>query len=200
MGAQVGSIIPGIGTAIGAIIGTLVGGVSSLFGSGKSIEQKKRDKIREWLQDQQIIDANWSLELADGSLYNIGIDGKNKLISLDGSARNQYDIDFENPLASQTVAWLNPVFEVLLAEDQDLKSQFVGYFTNAVMNNAADLETVKENILAIFEKFPFTSEDIFTGLVSLAESGQMDQTTLTIHLSNFEDLLSPSKALEESYV
>ena len=190
VGAQLGSILPGIGTAFGTAIGAIVGGVSSLFGSGKPESQKKRDQVRKWMQDNQIIDQNWSVTLADGSKYDIGIDGKNKLTNLDGTTRNHYDVDFSHPLAAQTVAWANPIFEALLGDQEDLKTQFVGYFVNAALSYAEDLETARQNLVEMFGAFNVSPEEVLQGLVASAEQGRIDEQTLMIHINNVESLLT----------
>ena len=190
VGAQIGSILPGIGTAFGTAIGAIVGGVSSLFGSGKPESQKKRDKVRKWMQDSQIIDQNWSVTLADGSKYDIGIDGKNRLTNLDGTQRQHFDVDFSDPLAAQTVAWANPIFEVLLGDQPELHTQFVGYFVNAALSNAEDLETARQNLVEMFGAFNIAPEEILQGLVQRAEQGQLDEQTLMIHINNVESLLT----------
>ncbi|MCB0340182.1 MAG: hypothetical protein KDD53_11290, partial [Bdellovibrionales bacterium] len=164
VGAQIGSMInPGIGTVIGGAIGGVVGGILGMFKKGKHKDQVARDQVRSALQQSGILDKDWTLGLADGSRYNIGLDGGHRYKNLDGTERRAYEIDSSNPLAGQVIGWANPLIEVVTGGDEKLRSDFVGYITNAALSNAADLEQAKQNMLSIYSQFGIAPEQIMEG-------------------------------------
>lgn len=153
-GAYIGStIFPGVGTAIGAGIGAIVGGISSLFGGGKSADQKARDSMRSVLQERGIIDQNWSIGLANGQRFDIGKDGGATLQNVDGSTRKYYDVDFKNPLAADVVAMLDPLGAAVTGGNRKLQTDLVGYLTNAALSNASTKEEAVANVRAIMQQF-----------------------------------------------
>lgn len=126
-------------------------------GSGKNEDQKVRDAIRESYRDRNItrlVDGSDVITLADGSTYDVGVDGSNQLpnsngANLDGrKERFTFDADFSNPLTPQTIGFTNPLSIVLAG---DLRGQaFAGHLTNAVQSNAPNnLGTIRANAQTI---------------------------------------------------
>ncbi len=69
------------------------------FSSSKSGGQQDRDAIRITLQEKGVVDKDFSFTLPDGTVANIGVDGKGgRHKNAKGEEINSYDIDFENDL------------------------------------------------------------------------------------------------------
>jgi hypothetical protein len=185
VGATIGSFVaPGIGTAIGAAAGMLVGGLIGCITSGKHKDQKVRDAVRENLLRAGIIDENYSIGLADGSRYNIGIDGGPKA---EFGGRRPFEVDFSNPLAKSAVAWMNPVVHLGIGGNEKIKTDFVGYLANAAMSNAKSLEDVRDNVQAIFGQFGVNDESLAQGIVSAAQQGLLDEQTAMAYLGGIDE-------------
>jgi len=193
-GAYIGSVIPGVGTLIGGAVGGIVGALSGLFGSGKSLDQKARDQVRKFLQQGGMVDENWCVTLADGSKYDIGKDGHFTLPNTDGTTRNAYDVDFSNPLAGQVVGWLNPLVATMVGADPKLQSQFVGYFTNAALSNAKDLDSAKQNVIALYKSAGADPTQLAQGLAGLAQQGKINQDYLMAYAGGLQSLFDGSSA------
>ena len=87
-GAQIGSIVPGVGTGIGAAAGAIIGGAASLFGlSGSSAGSARGKKLKGFLRaeknykmDQLRKDFARGIQLRDEAqkLYNAEVKAKNE--------------------------------------------------------------------------------------------------------------------------
>ncbi len=147
-----------IGLALGAV-GALV---SSFTGSGKSTSQKMRDGWRDSLEQQglaQVIDGSHHVTLADGSLYDIGVDGGNKLpnvgLNVDGNIeRHTFDVDFSNEVTAGSIpeghlfaiaSGLDPTSH----EDHGLFESAMAQALNAATSNARSVEEVRANYRAM---------------------------------------------------
>jgi hypothetical protein len=184
VGATIGSIVPGIGTAIGAVAGMVVGGLIGSITSGKHKDQKVRDAVRENLLSAGIIDNNYSIGLADGSRYNVGIDGGPKE---EFGGRRPFEIDSSNPMAQYAVAWINPLVHLGIGGNEKIKTDFVGYFANAAMSNAKTLDDVRDNVHAIFGQFGVNDETLSRGIVSAAQQGLLDEQTAMAYLGGIDE-------------
>ena len=157
-GAGIGTmILPGVGTAVGAAIGALTGAGLGHIKTAKSGAQMTRDSIRKGFQSGDIADAKFNVKLADGSNFNIGLDGgtkyKNVGTNIDGNTeRNAYDVDWSNPLASKAADKINPLVRNMFGPNATEKqvSDAVGMLTNAASNNAKSEEDIDKNIASIF--------------------------------------------------
>lgn len=189
-GAAIGSLFaPGIGTAIGAGIGGIVGAFSNLFSSGKSHDQKMRDGVRKMLLQQGIIDSNYTIGLADGSRYDIGIDGRPRA---EFGGRKPYEVDFTNPLAGDVVGLVNPLANLIAGSDEKLSIAFAGYFANAATSNAGgDIEKARDNVRAIYSQFKMDPQDIVSGLAQLTSTGKITKDVFDAFMGGIGDLLSP---------
>ncbi len=185
VGATIGSFVaPGIGTAIGAAAGILVGGLIGCITSGKHRDQQVRDAVREKLQGAGILDNTYSIGLADGSRYNVGLDGGPKA-ELGG--RRPFEVDFSNPLARYAVAWINPLVHLGIGGSEKIKTDFVGYFANAAMSNAQTLTDVRNNVLAIFDQFGVSDEMLGRSIISAAQQGVLDEQTAVAYLGGIDE-------------
>lgn len=140
--------------------------VGKVFGSHKNDQQVYRDRWRGFLKNGGVSivtdDGKHYLELANGNLYDIGIDGSDALIpTLDPEAivsdtpagtLRPYEIDTSNPLSQQAVGFSNPVAVLLSGGNKDILVQGAGIFTNYALSNAEDIEDVRANMLHLYEK------------------------------------------------
>lgn len=133
------------------------------FGSGKGAAQQERDALRNFGTDIGLFvvgegegeDENGlqsgfhHVELADGSFYNVGIDGDNKIQNyginpVNGETeRFTFDIDWSDPRAAQAVSLANPV--ALMAFGQNAPAM-MGHLVNAATSNNNSLSETKRNI------------------------------------------------------
>lgn len=123
--------------------------------SGKSYDQEARDDFRGLLRQRGVADDNYHVTLADGSKFNIGLDGKTKYTNTDGkTTRNAWDVDFSNPLAKYAVDQIDPQIRGIYGEGKNNihPEQYTGMIVNAVTSNAKSEAEVKANIEAIFGK------------------------------------------------
>ena len=176
-GAAVGSIAGPAGAAIGAAIGAFVGAIGGMVGAshtGKDKDQLRRDGIRDAMQDINLIDEKYNLTLADGSKYDIGKDGHAK--NFDGSGY-AYQVARENPFSTQAVAWADALTYSMMGQDKKLATDFTGYFANAAMSNAKDIETVRANMLTFVNQAGLTRQQMEEALKRRLDAGQIDKNT-----------------------
>jgi hypothetical protein len=191
VGAAVGSIIggPGIGTAIGAAIGTFAGGLIGAITAGKHKDQKVRDQMREALVQNGVLDSNYHLPLADGSTYNMGLDGGPRA---EFGGLRPYELDFSKPLAKYAISWVNPLIEVLAHGNPKLKTDFVGYFANAALSNARTLDDVRRNVDSFMQRFGITNEALAQTIIQAAQRGQLDPKVAAAYVNGIEERANPS--------
>lgn len=127
--------------------------------SGKSDAQLLRDDFRGALKEKGIVDDQYNVTLADGSKFNIGLDGKTKYTNVDGkTTRNAYDVDLGNPLAQHAIKRIDPYVAEMYAKQQGIpREQYVGMIVNAATSNAKSPEEVDANIDTILGKKPATT-------------------------------------------
>lgn len=134
-GAGIGSaIFPGVGTLVGAGLGALLGTAKA----GKHKDQKSRDAVRASMKERGFIDDKYKLGLADGTQYDIGIDGGSQ----------PYNVDFNRQGIGDVVGLANPLAEIMTGGNDKLRSQFAGYFTNAATSSGDS----SANIKGMYEK------------------------------------------------
>lgn len=189
VGATIGTCIaPGIGTAIGAAVGAFAGGLLGSIKTGKHKDQVARDQVRGFLQQTGVLDPSYSIKLADGSLYNIGIDGGPKA---EFGGRRPYETDPNNPLTKYAVSWMNPIMDLVSQGNEKIKTDFVGYFANAALSNARSLNDVRQNVNAIISQFGISDEAVAQTVIQAANSGQLDQGTARAYLSGMDERRNP---------
>ena len=189
LGASIGSIVPGVGTVIGGLIGAVGGGLLSLFhNSGKDKDQKARDMMRKGLQQSGIIDDKFTIGLADGTRYDIGVDGKPKK---EFNGLHPFDVDLKNPLAVKMASYFGPLTMVACGGNQKLASDLCGYLTNAALSNAGgDESKAKENAIAIFSQFKMGPEEILKGVSGLTQQGALQTQQAEVYVNSLKDLFS----------
>lgn len=170
-GAAIGSMFGPWGAAIGAVIGLAIGSINA----GKSGPQQKRDSLRGVMINNNIFqkqeDGRVTTNLADGSMYDVGVDGarstakmadgsvktyanpdriaeRDKSHVLNGNQLRPYDIDYTNDLDYITslatkAANLFPVGGSMARRTSEV-DQINGLLTNAATSNAGR-EWTEEN-------------------------------------------------------
>ncbi|MEY4668133.1 MAG: hypothetical protein RL518_832 [Pseudomonadota bacterium] len=175
LGASIGTIIcPGPGTAIGVGLGALFGGLLGCITTGKHKDQQVRDSVRDLLVQGGILNEQYQLQLPDGSLYDMGKDGGPRE---EFGGRRPYEIDLSNPLAQYAIGWMDPIIALLAPGNSKIRTDFVGYFTNAILTNAKDLNDVRRNVDFFLGKFGLSNETLANAVVQMAQAGAIDQQT-----------------------
>ena len=138
--------------------------------SGKSIPQKLRDSFRDDLREAGVteqIKGSDHVTLADGTKFNVGLDGKTKYQNvgenIDGkTSRNAWDVDFSNPLAKFATDKIDPMIRNIYGADDPKRKFFPGQYTgmlvNAVTSNAKNEQDVLANINAVLGKSKFAQQ------------------------------------------
>ena len=188
-GAAMGSAFPVVGTVIGGVVGGAIGFVGGLIKTGKHKDQVARDQVRKAMENAGIIGKDAKLTLADGSQFDIGKDGGAKLQNVDGTSRRQYEVDFKNPLAAETVAMAQGMAAVLTGGDKKLGSDFTGYFVNAALSNATTLDEAKANLQAIFKQFGVSPDAVTQGIQGLRARGKVTAEAAAVYESGFRRIL-----------
>jgi len=140
--------------------------IGAIMKSGKSGAQQLRDSFRGDLREAGVatkLDGSDHVTLADGSKFNIGLDGKTKYKNADEkTTRNAWDVDMENPLAKLATDKLDPMIRNIYGADDPKRKFFPGQYTgmlvNAVTSNAKNEQDVLANIEAVLGKSKFAKE------------------------------------------
>ena len=135
--------------------------IGSMMTSGKSQQQQIRDSFRTNLKDSGVADDKYQVTLADGSKFDIGLDGKHKFTNVDGKTqRNPYDVDFTNPLAKYATDKIDPMIRRIYADAPEGMhvEQFTGMLVNAAASNAKNEKEVDANIAAMLGQSPFAKQ------------------------------------------
>jgi hypothetical protein len=189
VGAAIGTaIFPGPGTAIGAAVGLVVGGCLGAIRAGKHKDQIVRDRVRDVLVQNNVLDSNYGLTLADGSTYNMGRDGGKKS---DLGGFRPYEVNFNNPLADYAVSWVNPLVDLMFPGNQKIKIDFSGYFANAALSNAKDLDGVRANIAAFMQRMGINDEQLAQAIIQRAQAGQIPGDVAQAFLNGINERLNP---------
>jgi len=156
----------GIGTVANIGLG-LMGkrSIGKMMTTGKSDAQLLRDDFRGLLKQTGVADDKYNVALADGSTFNIGLDGKTKYENvgknIDGkTTRNAWDVDFSNPLAKFATDQIDPKVRSIYQDvDGKIKpEQYTGMLVNAVTSNAKSEKDVLANINAMLGKSTFAQQ------------------------------------------
>lgn len=140
--------------------------IGAMMTSGKSTPQLLRDDFRGDLREAgvaQKIDGSDHVTLADGSKFNIGLDGKTKYKNTDEkTTRNAWDVDFSNPLAKYATDQIDPMIRNIYGADDPKRKFFPGQYTgmlvNAVTSNAKNEQDVLANIQTVLGKSKFAQQ------------------------------------------
>jgi hypothetical protein len=139
--------------------------IGQMMTTGKSDAQLMRDDFRGVLKETGVADKNYQVSLADGSKFNIGLDGKTRYTNvgenIDGkTTRQAWDVDFSNPLAKFATDQIDPMIRNIYAEaPKSVKpEQYTGMLVNAATSNAKSEQDVLNNIQAMLGKSTFAKQ------------------------------------------
>jgi hypothetical protein len=135
--------------------------IGKMATTGKSDAQLLRDDFRGLLKQTGVADNDYNVTLADGSQFNIGLDGKTKYKNSDGeTTRRAWDVDFTNPYAKYAVNVLDPMIRNIYqgADGQLNLEQYTGMLVNAATSNAKSEDEVRANINAMLGKSTFAKQ------------------------------------------
>ena len=141
--------------------------IGKMMSTGKSDAQLMRDDFRGVLKETGVADKNYHVTLADGSKFNIGLDGKTRYKNvgenIDGKTERQaWDMDHSNPLALFATSQIDPMIRNIYGPDAEKAGirpeQYTGMFVNAVTSNAKSEQDVKNNIAAMLGKSTFAKQ------------------------------------------
>lgn len=143
--------------------------------TGKGQEQQMRDKVRDFLWDNGAVDSDWKLKFSDGSAFDIGKDGDNKLKNTSGKERSYWEPDDTNPFTKEAIAKVSPLAALITNNDERLKQQFAGYFTNAATQDAKDPGQVDKRISEMYGMIGITKSAGLRSLQELQAQGRISQ-------------------------
>jgi hypothetical protein len=144
----------------------VVGALSGMIKTGKHEDQIQRDSVRSKFKENGLVDDDWNVTLADGSKFDIGIDGRGgmhdwhdveKAIKYQGISPdrrlNAYDVDYTNDvsyMASLGGVALSRMISGGAAKNVD---QMGGQLTNAFISNVdfEDGELTEDKYYKIME-------------------------------------------------
>jgi len=137
--------------------------VGAMMTSGKSNAQALRDDFRGDLKQSGVADKDYMVTLADGSKFNIGLDGKTKYKNIDEkTTRNAWDVDFSNPLAKFATDKIDPMIRGIYGADNPkakfFPGQYTGMLVNAATSNAKNEAEVMANIETMLGKSKFAEQ------------------------------------------
>ncbi|MGL5336064.1 MAG: hypothetical protein ACRC9R_07970 [Enterovibrio sp.] len=136
--------------------------IGKMMTTGKSDAQLIRDDFRGALREGGVADENYEVTLADGSKFNVGLDGKTRYKNIDNkTTRQAWDIDFSNPLAKFATEQLDPMIQRIYEGVDRSKiptEQFTGMLVNAATSTAKTNDDVLANIRSILGQSSFAKE------------------------------------------
>ena len=137
--------------------------IGAMMKSGKSNAQAIRDDFRGDLKEAGVADNKYNVTLADGTKFNIGLDGKTKYKNVDEkTTRNAWDVDFTNPLAKFATDKIDPMIRGIYGADNPkakfFPGQYTGMLVNAATSNAKSEADVLANIETMLGKSKFAQQ------------------------------------------
>lgn len=161
------------------------------FGSSKDSDQLTRDYARKKLQEVGFFtkkegDSHHYVELADGSLFDVGVDGKNTFEGVSGDKLHPYDVDFSNPESVRAADYLGPLLTILTGGEGKVKDDFVGYLSNASISNGRTIE----NIRHIYEKAGLDKDGAIAMIDKMVEEEKLKPDLAEIYKQRAAELFS----------
>ena len=149
------------------------------FGSnGKGKRQLVRDKVRDFLVDNKVVDKkDYQLKFSDGSTFDIGKDGGARLKNTKGEERQYSDVDFSDPRAGMVVGSVNPLAAIITGGDKQASNDFAGTYTNAILNGSPDNATANQRLRELYAKHNVTAVDAIKTIDQLIADKRIDAQT-----------------------
>ena len=125
----------------------IIDGIEGLTGSKKGKDQQIRDKVRDYLQENKLIDKDYKGTLADGSSFDFGKDGKG------------LKLDFEDPLTGRAAGLANVISagENLTDRAQEATAYL---YAAAIKSNAKDENGLIANFQHLAKQRGFTPDAV----------------------------------------
>jgi len=183
--------------------------IGKMMTTGKSDAQLQRDDFRGLLKETGVANKNYEVSLADGSKFNIGLDGKTRYTNvgenIDGkTTRQAWDVDFSNPLAKFATDQIDPMIRSIYAEAPTgvKPEQYTGMLVNAVTSNAKSQQDVQNNIQAMLGKSTFAQKAGLgvqgpTAPVQRPAKGEVVRVSPGMYM-NDKGRVGPAKSVRES--
>lgn len=190
-GASVGSVVPVVGTIIGAAAGYLA---SRYAGSSKDKGQMRRDSVRSALQERGILNENWQGTLADGSTADFGQDGS----KLSTKAMNK--LRSENPTAYDSAVELGDALSASYGFVGDNGRSLARLYVKGALSNAKDdPNTAIANMQHFAQQQGITFDLIKGNLDEALNSGRIKEGEYNRLLGNAQQLVgTPMQAPPEA--
>ena len=162
-----------------------------MTGTGKNAAQLQRDQWRGTMQQNKMLDKDFQITLADGSKFDMGKDGNNKLKNIDGTERRYKDIDWNNKLAPSSVPMghlmamangLDPTNNSKLGNFDNM----VSYSVNAATSNAKSFDDVKANYKAMMGGIK--PQDLALKTELARASGTISDQEYSVYLNTINDM------------
>lgn len=183
--------------------------IGKMMTTGKSDAQLQRDDFRGILKETGVADKSYHVTLADGSKFNVGLDGKTRYENvgenIDGKkTRQAWDVDFSNPLAKYATDQIDPMIRSIYANaPKSVKpEQYTGMLVNAVTSNAKSEQDVTNNIRAMLGQSTFAKKagaevSTPTTPVQRPAKGEVTRVSPGMYM-NDKGHVGPAKTVRES--
>jgi len=189
-----------IALALPTFGGSLVYNYTPL-GGGKSKDQTNRDKTRMNLQNVKLIDDKYNVKLADGSAYNVGVDGKPNAMygQYKGKDLRPYELNLDDPIVQQTIPLINPLVAVLTGGDPKQQSDFTGYLVRAAMSNAnGDPKKILANIQSFYGQIAASPTALKAELDKLKSAGKITDEQYNVYVNGSQSATAGMKFGDEA--
>lgn len=154
--------------------GSLIYNYTNLGGGKTNKDQLQRDQLREGVLASGLGLKNdkgsTELTLADGTKYDIGLDGGARL----ADGRRPYDLDLKNELQQSLVPYAQTLSLMYSGGDPKKTSDLTGYFVNAAISNAKTKEEALNNLRSFYNKAGVTTSQATQYLGNLKKNGKLD--------------------------
>jgi hypothetical protein len=194
-GAGMGSFFGPVGAAVGGGLGLLGKLGQDLFDSGKSRTQKERDTLRNFLEGQGFLKVQNGTHVNPVGGFDWGADGKNTLTNDAGVARRRFEVDFNDPRAAQTTAYLDPL-GTLMAYQAGIgggqRTNAVGYLVNDALSQGQDPQ---QTALAMYQRYGLSPDQVAQGLQELSQAGQLSPEQFQAMTNTVNSLSSPGQSM-----
>lgn len=146
-GSAIAAGLYGLGATNPLLLAGVIGAsvLSNSIKTGKSADQGARDSVRSMLKKGGIVDNKYNIQLADGSTFNVGVDGHgqrhtvtdpSKLVGEKSDRKlNAWDVDYTNDLDYAASMGAISLSRLLGGGTSKSIDQVGGQLTNAAIGN-----------------------------------------------------------------
>jgi len=142
--------------------------------SGKGKDQRRRDAVRKRMQDVNMINDDFVLELSTPEGGTFGFDVGRESMGEEFGDRKTYNIDWEQPGVGEIAGGVNPLAAVLSGGDEKLTSDFAGMFTNAITQGGLDPNQATREL---YDKAGLSWGDAKHSVAQQWQDGKIDEDT-----------------------